>query len=110
MTWLIPLADLDLDESEVQAVAQVLRSKWLTQGQVTQDFERQFAENIGVRHAFAVANGTVALHLAHAALGIGPQDEAILPSLTFVATANAALYTGATPVFADITSLDNLTV
>jgi len=110
MAWLIPLADLDLDESEIQAVTQVLRSKWLTMGQVTQDFERRFAEHIGVKHAFAVANGTVALHLAHAALGIGPQDEVVLPSLTFVATANAALYTGATPVFADITSLDNLTV
>jgi len=108
MKWLVPLADLDFDEREIEAVTGVLRSKWLTMGQVTQDFERRFADYLGVRHAFAVTNCTVALHLANAVLGIGAGAEVILPSLSFVATANAVLYTGATPVFADITSLDDL--
>lgn len=110
MKWQIPLADLDLDESEICAVTNVLRSKWLTMGQVTQEFERRFADYVGARHAFAVTNCTVALHLAYAVLGIGPGDEVILPSLSFVATANAVLYTGATPVFADVTGLDNLDI
>ena len=61
-------------------------------------------------HALAVSNGTAALHLAYAALGLGPGDEVIVPSLTFVATANAIRYTGATPVFADVTGLDDLTI
>jgi dTDP-4-amino-4,6-dideoxygalactose transaminase len=79
-------------------------------GEVTQTFEAEFAAYLKIKHAFAVSNGTTALHLAYAALGLGPGDEIILPSLTFVATANAALYTGATPVFADISSLDDLTI
>jgi dTDP-4-amino-4,6-dideoxygalactose transaminase len=79
-------------------------------GQVTQNFERRFADYVGVKHAFAVANCTVALHLANAVLDIGPGDEVILPSLSFVATANAVLYTGATPVFADVTSPDDLNI
>jgi len=110
MKWNIPLADLDFDEREIEAVTGVLRSKWLTMGQVTQDFERRFADYLGVRHAFAVTNCTAALHLANVVLGIGPGAEVILPSLSFVATANAVLYTGATPVFADITSLDDLNI
>jgi dTDP-4-amino-4,6-dideoxygalactose transaminase len=77
-------------------------------GQVTREFERQFADRVGVRHAYAVTNCTAALHMAHLALGIGPGDEVIVPSLTFVATANAVLYAGATPVFADITGLEDL--
>jgi dTDP-4-amino-4,6-dideoxygalactose transaminase len=110
MDWKIPLADLDYDDQEVDAAADVLRSKWLTMGSITQQFEDQFAELIGAKYAFAVANCTVALHLALAVLGIGPGDEVIVPSLSFVATANAVLYTGATPVFADITSLEDLTL
>lgn len=108
--WKVPLADLDIGEAEVQAVAEVLRSKWLSMGPVTAEFERHFAEYIGAKYAFAVANCTAALHLAHLALGAGPGDTVICPSLTFVATANAIRYTGAIPVFADITSEDDLNV
>jgi len=110
MEWRVPLSDVDLDEEEIQAVTSVLKSKWLTMGEVTQRFEQAFAEYLGVRHAFAVSNATVALHLANAALGIGPGDEVILPSLTFVATANAVKYTGAKPVFADITGYFDLDI
>jgi len=110
MKWRITLADLDYDDREIDAVVDVLRSKWLTMGKVTQRFEGQFADCVGAKHAFAVANCTAALHLALAVLDIGPGDEVIVPSLSFVATANAVLYTGATPVFADIASLDDLTL
>ncbi len=110
MEWRVPLSDLDMGEDEIRAVTDVLRSKWLTMGEVTQQFEQVFARFIGVKHAFAVSNATVALHLANAALGICPGDEVILPSLTFVATANAVKYTGAKPVFADITSVADLDI
>lgn len=105
--WKIPLADLDYGPEEEEAVLAVLRSRWLTMGAVTRQFEQAFAEFIGVKHAVAVSNATQGLHLACRALGIGPGDEVILPSLTFVATANAVLYAGAGVVFADITSADN---
>ena len=104
MEWRVPLSDIDLGEGEIRAVTDVLMSKWLTMGEVTQRFEQAFAEYLGVKHVFAVSNATVALHLANAALGIGPGDEVIVPSLTFVATANAVKYTNAMPVFADIAS------
>ncbi len=103
----MPLADIDLGREEIEAVTDVLRSKWLSMGPVTAEFERRFAEYVGVKHAFAVTNCTAALHLAYLALGAGPGDTIICPSLTFVATANAIRYTGATPVFADITSADD---
>jgi len=106
--WQVPLADINLGTEEIEAVADVLRSRWLSMGPVTAEFERCFAEYVGVKYAFAVANCTAALHLAHMALGAGPGDTIICPSLTFVATANAIRYTGATPVFADITSIDDL--
>lgn len=108
--WHIPLADIDLDDEEIQAVTDVLRSKWLSMGPVTADFERQFAALVGVKHALAVTNCTAALHLAHLALGAGPGDTVICPALTFVATANAIRYTGATPVFAEVTGLDNCNI
>lgn len=104
----VPLADIDLGPEEIEVVADVLRSRWLSMGPITAEFERCFAEYIGVKYAFAVTNCTAALHLAHLALGAGPGDKIICPSLTFVATANAIRYTGATPVFADITSVDDL--
>jgi dTDP-4-amino-4,6-dideoxygalactose transaminase len=106
--WKVPLADLDFGEAEVAAVTQVLRSRWLSMGPVTAEFERRFAAFINVKHAFAVTNCTAALHLAHLALGAGPGDTVLCPSLTFVATANAIRYTGAMPVFADITSDNDL--
>jgi dTDP-4-amino-4,6-dideoxygalactose transaminase len=108
--WKVPLADIDLDEEEIAAVTDVLRMKWLSMGPITAELERRFAEYIGVKYAFAVTNCTAALHVAHLALGAGPGDKIICPSLTFVATANAIRYTGATPVFADITSVDNLNI
>jgi dTDP-4-amino-4,6-dideoxygalactose transaminase len=110
MGWRVPLADLEYGEEENQAVLKVLNNRWLTMGAVTQEFEQQFAQLTGAKHALAVSNGTVALHLACLALGIGPGDEVIVPSLTFVATANAVLYTGARVRFADILGPDELTV
>jgi dTDP-4-amino-4,6-dideoxygalactose transaminase len=110
MSWRIPLFDLDYDAREEEAVVEVLRSKWLTMGEVTQQFEHAFADALGVRHAFAVANGTVALHLACLAVGLKRGDEAIVPGLTFVATAACVRYVGAKPVFADIVGPSDLTI
>lgn len=87
-------------------VADVYRSGWLSMGPRTAAFEDAFAQFTGARHAVAVANGTAALHLICLAAGLGPGDEAIVPSLTFVASVNAIAYTGARPVFADIVALD----
>jgi len=108
--WRVTLAEPDLGAEESQEVAAILHSRWLTMGAVTQKFEEKFAAFCGAKHAIAVTNGTAALHLAHWALGIGHGDQVICPSLTFVATANAALYCKATPVFADISALDNFNI
>jgi len=110
MDWRVPLVDLNIDQSEEEAVLDVLRRRWLTMGSVTQTFEKEFAEYVGANHALAVSNATVALHLACLSLGIGPGDEVIVPSLTFVATANAVLYTGAEVRFADIYGQDDLNI
>lgn len=104
MTWQIPLADLDMGPEEEAAVLAVLQRRWLTMGAETAQFEADFAAFTGAKHAIAVTNCTAALHLAGMVLGWGPEDEVIVPALTFVATANAVGYTGATPIFADITS------
>ena len=106
MEWRIPLSDIDFGPEEAAAVQQVVQSRWLTMGAVTQDFEKQFAAYVGAKHAIAVTNATAALHLACLGAGLGPGDEAIVPSLTFVATANAVRYTGASVVFGDIESED----
>ena len=106
----IPLSDLDYGVEEEQAVLDVLRRRWLTMGAVTQEFEKEFAGFSGAKHAFAVCNGTDALHLAALALGIGPGDEVIVPALTFVATANAVLYTGAEVRFADVSGVEDLNI
>jgi dTDP-4-amino-4,6-dideoxygalactose transaminase len=110
MDWLIPLGDIDFGSEEEDAVLDVLRRRWLTMGAVTQLFEKEFADSVGAQHAIAVNNATAALHLACVGCGIGPGDEVIVPSLTFVATANAVRYVGATPVFADIESELDLTI
>jgi dTDP-4-amino-4,6-dideoxygalactose transaminase len=110
MNWRVPLSDIDFDEKEAEAVQKVIKSRWLTMGNVTQEFESAFASHIHIKHAIAVTNATAALHLACLALGLGPGDEVIVPSLTFVATANAVRYVGATPIFADIISTDNLNI
>lgn len=110
MSWKIPLSDIDFGPEERTAVDNVLQSRWLTMGAVTEEFEQAFAAYLGAKYAIAVTNATAALHLACVAAGLGPRDEAIVPSLTFVATANAVRYTGATPVFADIAGEDDLNI
>src|SRR4051794_39760240 len=106
----IPLFDIRLSEDEIGAVADTLRSGWLTQGPRIEAFEQEFAEHLGVDHVVALASGTAALHLAYLAAGVGPGDEVIVPAITFVASANAARYCGATPVLADITGLHDFGV
>jgi dTDP-4-amino-4,6-dideoxygalactose transaminase len=106
----VPLSEIDMGKAEIQAVLGVLKSQWLTLGEVTAGFEREFAQHMKIKDAVAVSSGTAALHLANLVLNIGPGDEVILPSLTFVATVNAVLYCGATPVFADIKGLDDLNI
>ncbi|AFM26817.1 DegT/DnrJ/EryC1/StrS family aminotransferase [Desulfomonile tiedjei] len=110
MNWQVPLSDLDFGLEEYEAVQRVLKSGWISMGPETELFEREFAEYLGVDHAIAVSSGTAALHLSLAGLGIGPGDEVIVPSLTFCATVNAIVYTGAVPVFADIDGLHDLNI
>ena len=98
----IPYGRQWLDEDDINAVAEVLRSDWLTTGPKVAEFEEDFAESVGATHAVAVSNGTAALHCATHALGIGPGDEVIVPTMTFAATANCVIFEGATPVFADV--------
>ena len=99
---MILVAKPQLDEAEIEAVSDVLRSGMIAQGQRVADFEQAFAEYNGVEHAVAVNSGTAALHAALLAHGIGKGDEVITSPFSFVATANSVLFTGATPVFADI--------
>ncbi|MDP8909515.1 MAG: aminotransferase class I/II-fold pyridoxal phosphate-dependent enzyme, partial [Chloroflexota bacterium] len=100
--WSVPLADVIVDEGDLEAIVATYRSGWLSMGPRIEEFEHAFAEYLGVRHAVAVSSGTAALHLICLASGLGPGDEVIVPSMTFVATVNAVRYTGATPVFADV--------
>jgi dTDP-4-amino-4,6-dideoxygalactose transaminase len=108
--WNLPLADVEIGDDEIFAVSEVLRSGWLTSGSETAHFEAEFASLTGTAHALATANCTIALQLAYAALNVGPGDEVIVPSLTFVATANAATVLGAKVIFADIISEHDLTL
>jgi dTDP-4-amino-4,6-dideoxygalactose transaminase len=108
VAYSIPLFDLNYDHEEEEAVLATLRSGWISTGPRTIEFEKLFAEALGVRNAVAVANCTCALHLALAILGVQEGDEVIVPSLTFVATVNAVRYVRATPVFCDIKGTDNL--
>jgi dTDP-4-amino-4,6-dideoxygalactose transaminase len=98
----IPVAKPVLDEQEVEAVRRVILSGWVTQGPEVAAFERAFADYVGAPHACAVANCTTALHLALLAVGVTAGDEVITVSHSFIATANAIRYCGATPVFIDI--------
>jgi dTDP-4-amino-4,6-dideoxygalactose transaminase len=98
----IPITAPFVDDQEIAAVTRTLRSGWLTQGPEVAAFEREFAAYVGAPHACAVSNCTTALHLALKACGIGPGDEVITVSHSFVATANAIRYCNATPVFIDI--------
>jgi perosamine synthetase len=98
----VPIARPSFGQEEEEAVIEVLRSGWVSQGPRVAEFERQFAEYVGAAHAVAVSSCTTALHLALVAAGVKPGDEVICPSLSFIATANAIVYAGATPVFADV--------
>jgi dTDP-4-amino-4,6-dideoxygalactose transaminase len=110
MTWRIPLSDLDFGPEEAAAAQRVLQNKWLSMGPETKAFEEEFAAFIGTKHAIAVSNGTAALHLALLALRMGPGDAVIQPAVNFVAAGNMTKAVGATPVFADINSLDEPTI
>jgi dTDP-4-amino-4,6-dideoxygalactose transaminase len=93
-------------EDEIEAVAETIRSGWLTTGPRTAELEERFAAYTGAKHAIALSSGTAALHLSLLALGIGPGDEVITTPITWPATANVIVHTGATPVFADVRDSD----
>jgi perosamine synthetase len=99
---MIPVAEPSLSEKELEYVTDCLKSGWISSlGKYVPLFEQKFSQYCGVKYGIATSNGTTALHLALVTLGIGPGDEVIVPTLTFIATANAVTYTGARPVFVD---------
>ena len=102
MSEFIPLARASISEREIEAVAEALRVGWLTRGPGVARFEEEFARYVGAPEALALSSCTAALHLAVLCSDIGPGDEVIVPTLTFVATANVVVHAGATPVFADV--------
>ena len=97
----VPIAKPVFDEKTIKEVAEVLRSGYVRQGPKTREFEEKFAEAVGARHAYAVSNGTAALHISYLSV-LEPGDEIIVPSFTFFATASMAFHSRAKPVFADI--------
>jgi len=99
---LLPYGRQTIDDADVAAVVDTLRSGWLTTGPKVEAFEQALAKTCGTRHAVALTNGTAALHAAMHALGVGPGDQVIVPAITFAATANGAAFVGGTPVFADV--------
>lgn len=99
---MIPVAEPSLGREELENVVKALESGWISsKGEYIQRFEEKFSEYCGCKHGIATSNGTTALHLALTALGIGRGDEVLVPTLTFISTANAVTYTGAKPVFVD---------
>jgi dTDP-4-amino-4,6-dideoxygalactose transaminase len=110
MNYKIPLFDLNFDAKEEKAVIKTLRSKWISTGPRTVEFENKFSSLLNVKYSVALSNCTVALHLAMKLCDIKEGDEVICPSLTFVATVNAIRYVNAIPVFADIKSYKDLTI
>jgi perosamine synthetase len=98
----LPYGRQAIDDADIEAVVEVLRSDWLTTGPKVSEFEEAFAARVGAAHAVSFSSGTAALHAAAFATGLKPGDEAITTPLTFAATANSVLYQGATPVFADV--------
>jgi dTDP-4-amino-4,6-dideoxygalactose transaminase len=99
---MIPVMIPQLGEEEAQAAAEAIRSGWVAQGPRVARFEQEFAAAVGAGHGVAVSSCTTGLHLALVLLDIKPGDEVVVPSLSFIATANAVRYVGATPVFADV--------
>jgi len=110
MNWRVPLFEPDFGNAELEAIKIPILNQWVTMGEITAQLEAEFARRCGVKHAIAVNNCTAALHLAVEAAGIRPGDEVICPTLTFVATANAIRYVGATPVLCDSVGPDNLNI
>lgn len=110
MNWKVPLFDVEFGPAEFEAVQAPLRDGWLTMGPKTEELEDRLCELTGARHAVAVNSCTAALHLSLLACGIGPGDEVLCPTLTFVATANAIRYVGATPVFCESVGEGNLNI
>ncbi|MGH3132547.1 MAG: DegT/DnrJ/EryC1/StrS family aminotransferase [Gaiellaceae bacterium] len=106
--WRVPLSDLLVDDELLSVGRDVLASGWWSMGPRVGELEARFAESVGTEHAIAVSSGTAALHLALLAVGCGPGDEVVLPSLNFVAAANAVVRAGASPVFCDISGPDDL--
>jgi dTDP-4-amino-4,6-dideoxygalactose transaminase len=100
--WKIPLSDVLVEDDLLEAARETLGSGWWSMGPRVAAFEEEFAALSDSEHALAVANGTAALHIALLAVGCGPGDEVVLPSLNFVAAANTVVHTGATPVFCDV--------
>src|SRR6202451_802938 len=101
---LLPYGRQSIEEDDIQAVVNVLRSDWLTTGPKVAEFEEAFAARIGAKYAVSFSSGTAALHGAAFAAGLKPGDEAITTPMTFAATVNCVLYQGATPVFADVST------
>ncbi len=101
---MIPYSRQCLDEDDIQAVVDVLRSDWITTGPMIEKFEQGVTDFTGAEYGVAVSSGTAALHAAMYAIGVGPGDEVIVPPITFASTANAIVFQGATPVFADVYS------
>lgn len=106
----IPLFDLSYGVEEEQAVVETIRSKWISMGPRCQELENRFSELLKIKYSLTVTNCTAALHLACLSLDLGVGDEVLCPSLTFAATVNAIKYVGATPVFCDIESCENLCI
>lgn len=104
----IPYNHQTIDEDDIRAVSEALRSDLLTTGPLVEKFERAVTDFVGVDSGVAVCNGTAALHAAMAAIGIKPEDEVIVPAITFVATANCVIFMGGKPVIADVTPGDLL--
>ena len=98
----IPVFDLRIEQEDLDAVEATLRSGWWTMGPRVKEFEERFAEHLGCKHVVATSSCTTALHLALLAAGVGPGDEVIVPSFTFVATVATVMQAGATPIFAEI--------
>ena len=108
--WRVPLSDVRVDDELLAVAQEVLASGWWSMGPRVQELESAFSERTGAPYALAVSSGTAALHLALLAVGCGPGDEVVLPSLNFVAAANAVVRVGATPVFCDVLGAGDLNV
>lgn len=110
MAYTIPLFDVNFDEKEAQAAYDTIKSKWVSAGAKCEELEKTFCELWNVKHALAVSNCTVALHMACILAGFKQGDEVLCPSLTFAASANCIRYVGAKPVFCDLVGLDDMTI